>query len=64
MYNRWYRDNMWLFVPLQQQVAQFMASLEGYLLQVGSSLSASDIGYQSLQIQEVLQTLQGIREGN
>jgi len=64
MYNRWYGDNMWLFVPLQQQVAQFMASLEGYPLQVGSTLSASDIGYQSLQIQEVMRTLERLTGGN
>ena len=42
-YLRWYADNMWLFVPVQQKVQSFLASLDGYPFQPGSSLSASGI---------------------
>jgi arylsulfatase A-like enzyme len=48
MYLRWYADNMWLFVPAQQQVSEFMSTIDGYPFQSGSSLSASDIGYKTI----------------
>ena len=57
MYTRWYGDNMWLFVPIQQQVAAFMSTIDGYPFQAGSSLSASDIGYKSIRTQKALKQL-------
>jgi arylsulfatase len=38
---RWYADNMWLFVPVQAKVKEFLGSLQGYPFQPGSSLSAA-----------------------
>ena len=58
MYIRWYADNMWLFVPVQQQVTKFMSTIDGYPFQEGSSLSASDIGYKSIRTQAALKQLQ------
>jgi len=49
---------MWLFVPIQQQVAAFMSTIDGYPFQAGSSLSASDIGYKSIRTQKALKQLQ------
>lgn len=57
MYMRWYADNMWLFVPIQAKVAEFLGSLEGYPMQTGSSLSADGINYRSLQAMEILKQL-------
>jgi arylsulfatase len=57
-YLRWYADNMWLFVPIQQKVQQFLASLEGYPFQPGSSLSASGINYRSLKAMKILKEIE------
>ena len=58
-YVDWYAKNtMWTFVPIQQKVQEFLASLEGYPFQEGSSLSAAGINYSSLKIQKVLKSLQ------
>jgi arylsulfatase len=57
-YLRWYADNMWLFVPIQQQVQGFLGTLDGYPFQPGSSLSAAGINYQSLKALKILEELQ------
>jgi len=59
MYLRWYAENtMWTFVPIQQKVSAFIASLEGYPFQEGSSLSASGINYRALKAFQVLKQLE------
>jgi arylsulfatase len=58
MYIRWYADNMWLFVPIQAKIKGFLASLEGYPFQAGSSLSASGINYRSLKAMKLLKELE------
>ena len=58
MYLKWYADNMWLFVPVQQQVQQFLASLEGYPMQMGSKMSPANISYESLALQKRLAVLE------
>jgi arylsulfatase len=57
MYLRWYGDNMWLFVPIQQKVGQFLQSLEGFPRQEGMSLNASGINYRSLKAMEVMKQI-------
>jgi len=49
MYIRWYADNIWLFVPVQQQLKGFLTTLPDYPFQQGSSLNAAGINYSSLQ---------------
>ncbi len=51
MYTRWYADNMWMMVPAQAFVQKF-CSIEGYPFQAGSSLSAGNIGYGTLEMQK------------
>jgi arylsulfatase len=58
MYMRWYADNMWLFVPVQQGVREFLATIPEYPVQFGSSLSASNIDYSTLRTQQALDRLQ------
>jgi arylsulfatase len=58
MYIRWYGDNMWLFVPIQAKIQEFLGTLEGYPFQQGSTLSASGINYNSLRALQILQELQ------
>ena len=58
MYIRWYADNIWLFVPIQAKITEFLGSIEGYPFQAGSSLSASGINYRSLKALQVLKELE------
>ena len=57
MYLRWMGDNMWLFVPIQEQIQNFLASMEGYPFQEGMSLNASGINYRSLKALQILQQI-------
>jgi arylsulfatase A-like enzyme len=58
MYIRWYADNLWLFVPIQQKIKAFFADFEQYPNQPGSSLNAAGINYQTLRAMEALKRLQ------
>jgi arylsulfatase len=53
MYVRWYADNMWLMVPAQDFVSRFFATIKDYPFQSGSSLSAANIGYQTIEVQKL-----------
>ena len=56
-YLRWYADNMWIFVPIQSVLKDFLVTLDDYPLQEGSSLNAAGINYNSLKALKVLQQL-------
>jgi arylsulfatase len=58
MYIRWYADNIWLFVPVQQQLKEFLTTLPDYPFQQGSSLNAAGINYNSLQAMQAMKRLQ------
>lgn len=60
MYIRWYADNMWLFVPIQQKIKEFFGSLEGYPFQTGSSLTAGNINYDTLRLQKLMKRLENM----
>ena len=60
MYGRWYADQLWLFVPIQAKVKQFLSSLQGYPFQEGSNLNPASINYQTLKAAEALKRLQEI----
>jgi arylsulfatase len=59
MYMRWMADNMWLFVPIQDQIQQFLATIPEYPFQEGMSLNAGNINYQSLRAMRILQEIEG-----
>jgi arylsulfatase len=48
---------MWLFVPIQAKVGEFLRSLEGYPFQPGSSLGADGINYRSLKAMKILKEM-------
>jgi len=54
MYLRWMADNMWLFVPVQVEIQNFLATLEGYPFQEGMPLNAGGINYRSLKALKIL----------
>ena len=57
MYLRWYADNIWLFVPVQQKLKNFLATLPEYPFQQGSSLNAAGINYNSLKAMKAMKRL-------
>ena len=57
LYLRWYADNIWLFVPVQQKLKEFLGSLSEYPFQQGSSLNAAGINYNSLQAMQAMKRL-------
>jgi arylsulfatase len=57
-YLRWYADNMWIFVPIQGVLKEFLATIPDYPFQEGSSLNAAGINYQSLKQAAAMKRLQ------
>ena len=57
-YLRWYADNMWIFVPIQGVIKEFLSTIPDYPFQEGSSLNAAGINYQSLKAASAMQRLQ------
>ena len=57
LYIRWYADNIWLFVPVQQKLKEFLTTLPEYPFQQGSSLNAANINYNSLQAMQAMKRL-------
>lgn len=57
-YIRWYADNIWLFVPIQQKIKEFFTDFEKYPYQAGSGLNAAGINYQTLKVMEAMKRLQ------
>ena len=55
-------DQMWLFVPLQQAIADFLSTIPDYPFQMGSSLSASNINYDLFRRADAMQRLKGLQE--
>jgi arylsulfatase len=62
MYLRWYADNMWLFVPVQNKIKEFFSDFDKYPYQAGSSLSAANINYQTLKASDALKRLGKVEE--
>ena len=48
-YLRWYADNMWIFVPIQTVLKEFLATIPKFPFQEGSSLNAAGINYGTLK---------------
>ncbi|MCY1285391.1 choline-sulfatase [compost metagenome] len=55
---RWAADQMWLFVPIQAEIQQFLATIPQYPFQEGVSLNPANISYQSLAVKRALSSLQ------
>ena len=43
MYTRWYGDNMWLFVPAQQFVGEFLQTFKDFPPVAGGSLGVDKV---------------------
>jgi len=60
LYLRWYADNIWLFVPVQQKLRNFLVTLPEFPFQQGSSLNAANIDYTSLQAMQAMKRLKDL----
>jgi arylsulfatase len=57
LYLRWYADNIWLFIPVQEKLKAFLSTLPEFPFQQGSSLNAAGINYNSLQALQAMKRL-------
>jgi arylsulfatase len=58
LYLRWYADNLWLFVPVQQKLKGFLFTIPQYPFQEGANLNAGNINYNTLKAAAALKKLQ------
>ncbi|MCY1180550.1 hypothetical protein D9M73_210020 [compost metagenome] len=58
MARRWAADNIWLFVPIQAKVKEFLGTIPQYPFQEGLSFGVGNINYQSLAIRKAMMGLQ------
>jgi len=59
-YLQWYAQQMWLLVPIQQQIKEFFSDFGDYPFQTGSSLNAAGINYAFLQREDALKRLKDL----
>ena len=62
MYLRWYADNMWLFVPIGQEVQEFLATIPNFPFQEGNNLNPSNVNYMTLKAAGALQILESLKK--
>jgi arylsulfatase len=62
MYIRWYADNMWLFVPIQEKLKEFGRDFFDFPYQAGASLNAAGISYQTVTVRQAMQRLGEIEQ--
>jgi arylsulfatase A-like enzyme len=53
-------DQMWLFVPLQQSIKEFLVTIPQYPFQMGSSLTVSGINYDLFRRADAMQRLDNL----
>lgn len=64
-YLRWMGGNLWIYVPIQASIKEFLSTIPQYPFQAGSSLNAGGINYQTLKAADVLNKLETLtRPGN
>jgi hypothetical protein len=51
------QDNIWLFVPVQQKLKDFLVTVPEFPFQEGSSLNAANINYTTLKAAAALNRL-------
>jgi len=55
-------DQMWLFIPLQSAIREFVTTIPEYPFQMGSSLSAAGIDYDLFRRAGALKQLEGVKQ--
>ncbi|GAD79941.1 arylsulfatase [Vibrio ezurae] len=62
MYLRWMADNMWLFVPVQDELGKFFATLDQYPRQQGQVLNPAAISQTSLGVKAKLDQIDNMQQ--
>ncbi|CAM4158266.1 MULTISPECIES: arylsulfatase [Vibrio] len=62
MYLRWMADNMWLFVPVQDELGKFFATLDQYPRQQGQVLNPAAISQTSLGVKAKLDQIDSMQQ--
>lgn len=57
MHLRWMADNMWLFVPIQEEIQKFLSTIPDYPFQEGMLLNAGNINYTTLKAANILEKI-------
>lgn len=55
-------DQMWLFIPLQQTIKDFLVTIPQYLFQMGSSLTVSGINYDLFRRADAMKRLDDLKK--
>ncbi len=61
-YLRWFADNMWLLVPVQEQLKKFFLTIPQYPFQEGAALNAGNINYNTLKAMKAMNMLKELEE--
>lgn len=61
-YLRWYADNLWLFVPMQEKLKDFFVTIPQHPFQERASLTAGGINYDSLETMKAMDMSRGLGE--
>lgn len=56
-HSRWAADNIWLFIPIQEQIAGFAATFADYPFQEGVSVGGEGLNYRTLRNKAILKEL-------
>jgi arylsulfatase len=59
-WENWTFENLWLFVPIQVEVKNFLSTIPGYPFQAGSSLSAGGVNYSLIEKARAMKNLEGL----
>ena len=62
MYIRWMADNMWLFVPIQHMIQEFVGSLNQFPFQEGVVLNPAGFDYRSFGLMKRLKQLEAVQQ--
>ncbi|GAD88639.1 putative sulfatase [Vibrio halioticoli NBRC 102217] len=62
MYLRWMADNMWLFVPVQDELGKFFVTLDQYPRQQGQVLNPAAISQTSLGVKAKLDQIDSMQQ--
>jgi arylsulfatase len=57
---KFFGQQMWLLVPIQERIKEFFSDFEDFPYQLGSSLNASNIGYGLVRQQDALKRLKSV----
>ncbi|MDN3643070.1 arylsulfatase [Lutimonas halocynthiae] len=59
-WENWAFENLWLFVPIQVEVKNFLYTIPGYPFQAGSSLSAGGVNYSLIEKARAMKNLEDL----